>query len=94
MSTKASGSLIVTPDSPVVRYSAEMDSCFEMLHRIVSRGLRVPDAIDFIVGYVRMCRDQYYFMRDYLESDYGISANTAAAYPKIELGPILKKLYA
>lgn len=94
MSRKALGSVFIVPDKPVARYSPEMASCFEMLHREVSRGTTVPSSVDSIIGLVKQLQNLYYAMRDHIEADDGISSAVADALPEIELGKLLKKLYS
>jgi len=93
MSTKASGPTFIVPDEPVAQYSPEMESCFEMLHRAVSRGGTVPDSVDSIVGLLKQLRGLYYAMRDHFEADDGISSAVVDALPDIELGRLLSMLY-
>ena len=50
MSRKATGPVFILPDEPVARFSPAMESCFEMLHRAVSRGVEIPATVDSIVG--------------------------------------------
>lgn len=94
MSKKASGPLISVPDLPVLRYSQDMDICFETLYRTVSRGLRVPDSIDSIIGLVKHLQELYYRMRDQLEADNGVSLATVESLPPIDDSPLLKMLYS
>ncbi|MFB2659671.1 hypothetical protein [Shewanella mangrovisoli] len=92
MSRKAPGPVFVVPDLPVARYSAEMESCFEMLHRAVSRSIQIPESIESIYVTLRHINVLYYAMRDHFEADDGISAEVAAALPSIEIGEFLKTL--
>ena len=94
MSKKASGSLVLAPDLPVVRYSEDMDICFQTLYRTISRGLDVPDSVDSIIGLVKQLRELYYRMREHLEADHGISSTVAETLPPIEDSPLLKMLYS
>ncbi|TCO71785.1 hypothetical protein EV688_12139 [Chromatocurvus halotolerans] len=86
--------MILAPDQPVIRYSPEMDSCFEQLHRAASRGMRIPESIDSIIGLVRQLKELYYIMRDHLEADDGMSAQVAEALPELKMVPLLKMLHS
>jgi len=92
MSKKATGPIFILPDEPVARFSPEMESCFEMLHRAVSRGLEIPDTVDSIVGLVKQLKSLYYTMRDHFEADDGISQTVADALPEMEIGPVTSML--
>jgi hypothetical protein len=94
MSRKSPDPIFIVPDESVARYSPEMESCFEMLHRAVSRGTTVPDSVDSIIGLVKQIWSLYYAMRDHFEADGGISLAVADALPQIDLGHLLKMLYA
>ena len=94
MSKKAVGSVINAPDAPVAQYSEEMESCFEMLHRRVWAGLKIPDSVKSIFILTEQLSLLYYSMRDYLENDNGISSAVVDALPEIEMGSLLKTLYA
>lgn len=92
MSEKAPGILFNVPKEPVVKYSAEMTSYFEMLHREVWRGKSIPDKIDSIFVLVKQLKSLYYAIREHLESDHGISHSVCEALPEIELKSVLKTL--
>src|SRR5690554_7130701 len=92
MSRKATGPVFILPDEPVARFSPAMESCFEMLHRAVSRGVEIPATVDSIVGLVKQLKSLYYIMRDHLEADDGISQTVAEALPEIEIGPVTTML--
>lgn len=94
MSQKAEGSNIIAPDLPVVRYSEEMALCYERLHQTISTGLQIPDSTDAILALVNQLRELYYQMREHLENDDGISSETVASNPSIEIGPTIKLLYS
>lgn len=94
MSTKAPDSSIIPPDQPVARFSPDMESCFEILHRRVTQRSTVPDSAASIILGVRQIQVLYYQMRDHLEVDDGISAGVVDALPSIELGPLLRMLTA
>ncbi|MBA6414023.1 hypothetical protein H2508_12965 [Parahaliea sp. F7430] len=94
MSTKAPGSTFIPPDEPVKQYSPLMESCYEMLHRAVYRGLTVPDVVDTIIGLRKQLLMLYYAMRDHLENDDGLALEVVEALPVPDITDLLKLLYS
>lgn len=94
MSRKSTGPTFIVPGAPVVSFSPDMESCYECLHRAVTRSIQIPESIDSIIGIVRQLKSLYYPMRDYLEADFGISRAVGDALPEPDITDLLKILYA
>ena len=94
MSTKAPGPVIILPDEPVAQYSDLLESYFEMLHRLVTQALSIPNSVNSILLIVKELREMYYYIREHLENDDGITQFVAEALPPIDLTDLIITLNA
>jgi hypothetical protein len=94
MSTESAGSHIVVPDQEVVRFSPELESYYECLHRLLCHALKIPHSLKTILSLSEQMQNYYYYIRDELESDGGITSQVVDALPLPNTSKVLKTLNA
>jgi hypothetical protein len=92
LSRKSTHSFVLPPDLPVRSFSAELESYYECLHRLLCKTLDIPESVASIALLCEHMRGYYYWMREHLEDDLGISKIVAESLPGPVITPTLKLL--